>query len=206
MKSKSPATAAYKSALSILMLVVSLFISQSLFAQTTFTSRSATSEIKVNGTSNLHDWSMKGTDYVCFAQFTMQSAAAGLVSINGLSLSIPVKSLKSGENLLDTSAYKAMNAEEYTHVNFKMTSSTVTSQGGNKYLIKATGQLTISGVAKEVTLTANGVLNADRSLSVSGSQKIKMSDFGIKPPSFMMGALKTGDNLTIDFNIKFNGN
>ncbi|MGZ5286725.1 MAG: hypothetical protein ACXWB9_06055, partial [Flavisolibacter sp.] len=66
MKSKFPAAAAYKSALPIFALIISLFISQSLFAQTTFTSRSATSDIKVSGTSNLHDWSMKGSDYVCF--------------------------------------------------------------------------------------------------------------------------------------------
>ena len=196
-----------RSVLPFLSLLIVLFSTQPIFAQVTFTSRSATSEIKVSGTSNLHDWSMKGNDYTCFAQFTMQSAAAGqLISLNGLSLSIPVKSLKSGENLLDSRAYKAIDADKFSHVNFKMTSATVTPLGGNKYQIKALGQLTISGVAKEVTLTANGILNSDRSLHVTGSTRIKMTDFGIKPPSFMMGALKTGNDLTIDYNVKINGN
>ena len=186
--------------------VFALLLSTQLFAQVTYTSRSATSEINVKGTSNLHDWSMKGKDYTCFAQFTVNSATAGtLVSLNGLSLSIPVKSLKSGENLLDTRAYKAMNADKYTHVNFKMTTAVVTSLGGNKYTIKATGPLTIAGVSKEMTLTATGTLNADGTITVTGSTKFKMTDFGIKPPQFMMGALKTGNDLTIEYNVKFNG-
>ncbi len=28
-----------------------------------------------------------------------------------------------------------------------------------------------------------------------------MSDFGIKPPSFMLGALRTGDAITIEFDV-----
>ena len=195
------------SALRISPVIILLLISQYSFSQVSFASRSSQSEIKVKGTSNLHDWTMKGNTLTCDAQFTVQSAAVNkLLSLNGLSFSVPVKNLKSGESLLDSRAYKAMKADKYSQVSFKMSSAVVTPLNNNQYQIKATGQLSISGVTKEVTLLANGTINTDRSMNISGSKTIKMSDFGIKPPSFMLGALKTGDEVTIDFNLKFKGN
>jgi len=32
-------------------------------------------------------------------------------------------------------------------------------------------------------------------------KKIKMSDYGIDPPSFMFGTVKTGDEMTVSFNV-----
>jgi len=50
-------------------------------------------------------------------------------------------------------------------------------------------------------VTANCHANPDGSIACSGSQQIKMTDYQIKPPSFMLGALKTGDALTINFSL-----
>ena len=40
----------------------------------------------------------------------------------------------------------------------------------------------------------------------TGSIKIVMSDYGIEPPVAMFGTLKTGDEVTIDFELKFVSN
>lgn len=192
-------------ALAALAALMALSPIQQSFAQTAFNTRSFGSEIQVNGTSNLHDWSMKGSGLSCEAQFTVNSASVlQLLTLNGLNFSMPVTNLKSGESLLNTRAYKAMNAEKYSHINFKMSSATISPQGNNRYIIKANGQLTISGVTREVSLQASSSILADHTVVITGSKKIKMSEFGIKPPSFMLGALRTGDEVTIDFNLKFN--
>lgn len=174
-------------------------------AQTAHNTRAFNSEVKVMGTSNLHDWTMKGSGLTCDAQFTINAASVlQLLSLNGLSFSIPINNLKSSENLLNTRAYKALNAEKHPNINFKLSSAVITPQGNNQYQIKATGMLTISGATRQVTMLVNSSIQPDRTVLVTGSKKIKMSEFGIKPPSFMLGTLKTGDEVTIDFSLKFN--
>ena len=155
--------------------LLSLSVLNQLQAQTAFNTKAFNSEVKVLGTSNLHDWTMKGSGLTCEAQFTVNAASIfQLLSLNGLTFSIPVNNLKSSEGLLNTRAYKALNAEKYTHINFKLAAAAITPQGNNRYQIKATGMLTISGQSREVTLVANSTTQPDRTVIVTGSKKIKM--------------------------------
>ena len=186
-------------------LLIAASLSNQLQAQTSFNTKAFNSEVKVLGTSNLHDWTMKGSDLTCEAQFTVNTASIfQILSLNGLTFSMPVNNLKSGESLLNTRAYKALNAEKYPNIHFKLLSASIIPQGNSRYQIKATGVLTISGQSREVTMLVNSSILADRTVLVTGSKKIKMSEFGIKPPSFMLGALRTGDEVTIDFTLKLN--
>jgi polyisoprenoid-binding protein YceI len=193
-----------RKALLFIIAILAISFSNLAFGQTSYQASSKTAEIKVSGTSNLHDWTMNGSGLTAAAEFSMKSAATRqLVSLNQLNFTFPVKNLKSSEGLLNSRAYKALNADKYTQILFKMISADVASLGNNQYQIKALGDLTISGVTKEVSLLANGRVNADGSMTITGSRKMKMTDFGIKPPSFMLGALKTSNDITIDFTLKF---
>lgn len=184
------------------MLIVS--IPNLAFGQTNLQTSSKSAEISVSGTSNLHDWTMKGKSLPASAEFSMKSAATSqLLSLNQLSFTLPVKNLKSSEGLLNSRAYKALQADKFSTIVFKMISSEVTSLGSNQYQIKALGNLTISGVTKEISLVAVSRVNADGTMTITGNKKMKMTDFGIKPPSFMLGALKTSNDISIDFTLKF---
>jgi polyisoprenoid-binding protein YceI len=61
----------------------------------------------------------------------------------------------------------------------------------------------ISGVTKDIVLYADAVQNSDQTVSCTGTAKLKMSDYGISPPTFMLGALKVKDDVTINYNLKF---
>lgn len=156
-----------------------------------------TSQIKVLGTSNLHDWDMVADNFTCEGTFQVKGGV--LQDITALQFSLPVTNLKSKESLMNTRAYKALNAETYKTITFKLTDATVVP---NQKTVKVTGNLTISGVTQPVTLQSSYVVNADESLTFKGSKAIKMSSHKIKAPSFMMGALKTGDEVTIEFVLK----
>ena len=41
-------------------------------------------------------------------------------------------------------------------------------------------------------------------LNLQGSNKITFADFGMKSPTAMLGTIKTGQDLTIKFNLNFN--
>lgn len=175
-----------------------LFFGQTVLAQSVY-KVSPNSSIKVIGTSNIHDWDMKANTFTCEGNFELKGNQ--LLDVKSLSFSLPVTNLKSKESILNTRAYKALKTEQFSKITFKLTNATVVAA---QKLIKATGNLTISGVTNVVTLNSNYTLNADNTLICKGSKDLKMSDFKIKAPVFMLGALKTADEITIEyvFNLK----
>jgi len=160
----------------------------------------ADADIKVLGTSNLHNWSMEDKDVSCTANFMYLPGNTTMPrSLAAFTFSFPVHSLKSGESGMDSKAYGAMKAKDGGTIVFTASSSTITPGTGNQFSVTSNGSLTIAGVAKPVVLKAACQVKPDGSVTCTGTDKLKMSDYGIKPPTYMLGALKTGDALTIDF-------
>jgi polyisoprenoid-binding protein YceI len=173
--------------------------STTLYAQTAYQAPGA--DVKILGSSNLHEWKMKAESAACDAKFTVTGNQ--LTALNALNFTVQVKKLKSGEGLMDSRAYTALNADKYSTITFSLSTGAVERQA-NGYLIKANGNLNISGVSRPVTLVANGMVNADKSITITGVQKIKMSEYKIKPPTFMMGMLKVSDDVSVQYSLKFN--
>lgn len=170
-----------------------------LQAQTNYQSNNG--QVTVKGTSTLHDWDMKSSKGQTKATFGISGDQ--VTSITALTFSVAAESLKSDKSGLDKNAYKALNTDKHKQISFTMTSGTVTAGAGNKLKITATGNLTISGQSKRVTLTADGQYNpTDKSITVNGSTKFKMSEYQVKAPVLMMGTIKTGDDITIDYQVK----
>jgi len=161
-------------------------------------------DMKLSGTSTLHKWSMDAKTFSGNADFGFKSGnAAGLSSIKSLTFSLAVADLKSGESGLDKNAYKALNTKEYKDIDYKLLSATITSEGENKFLIKAHGNLTIAGVTKEVVMDVHCVVNKNGNITCTGSKILNMTDYAVKPPKFMLGAMKTGDAITLDFKLVY---
>jgi polyisoprenoid-binding protein YceI len=188
--------------LAFVLTLVSVSLSQIAIAQA-YTVRSY--EMTVSGTSNVHDWTMKALNAKCNATFVIKTASPAVITgVSALDFSMPVKGLKSEHDLMDSRTYSTLKADKYPNITFKLSSATVTPQGGNKYVIQAKGGLTFAGVTREVVLNTTGVMNADKSITVTGKEKIKLSDWQIKAPSFMFGAMKVGNEVTVNFNLRFN--
>jgi polyisoprenoid-binding protein YceI len=62
-------------------------------------------------------------------------------------------------------------------------------------------RLTIAGKTLDTDLQATLKKNADNTLNVRGDKKISMKEYGMEPPSFMMGTIKTGNDLTLSFDL-----
>jgi hypothetical protein len=60
----------------------------------------------------------------------------------------------------------------------------------------------LAGVTKRISVPFTGVQAGDK-VSINGSKELKMSEFNIKPPTAMLGTLKTGDQVTVAFQLNF---
>jgi polyisoprenoid-binding protein YceI len=158
--------------------------------------------IKVSGSSNMHDWTMEAKSGSIEANLNLTSNVSYLAGIQSLSLTIPVKNLKSESSLMDSRAQDALKADKFKDITFKLLTATPVSNSANKSQFKVTGQLTICGVTRQVDMVANSQKAADGSVIITGQQKLKMTQFNVRPPSFMFGAMKVTDDLTIDYTVR----
>lgn len=157
--------------------------------QINYSSELKSSELSIIGTSTLHDWESKVEDYQVKAVRNGKNISANLI--------VQVKSIKSGKTLMDNNTYKALNIEEYPVIT--MNALNLLIEGDIK--ISGTGKLTIAGVTKTIPLTMEMTSWAEESITVIGKVALKMTDFNIEPPIALFGTVKTGDEITIKFNI-----
>ena len=155
--------------------------------------------VKLSGTSAFHRWEMNTNDFKGKALFVFDPK---LVSLDSLSFRLPVQSLKSGKKKLDKSAYKALKTDMYEHIVYKLTSSQVMDEKDKKYYIRTWGNLTVAGVTKEIAMNVLCTVNTDASITCTGTEDLKMTDYQVVPPKFM-GTLNSGDDVTLDFTITY---
>jgi polyisoprenoid-binding protein YceI len=155
-------------------------------------------DMKLRGTSTLHNWEMDARTVEGEAQFDV-TPENKLISLKSLSFALEVKDLKSDNKGLDKNAYKALKSDEHKDIHYKLTSAEMSPEKDGKYLLKAHGKLSIAGVTKENDMNVYCVINKDGTITCTGSDKLNMTDYKVKPPTFLMGAMKTGDAITLDF-------
>lgn len=183
-----------------LLIAINFTLSIAAIAQTNYHTQVV--DIKLNGTSNLHDWEMKAISGTSDASFVVDNDK--VTSLSKMNFSLPVKNLKSGHGVMDKNTYKALNNDVNPNISFVLTSATVIATGGNNYKLNCVGKMTIAGTTNQTELLATGIYNpADKSFTVTGIKKMKMTDYKVKPPKALLGTIKTGDDISISYNLKF---
>jgi polyisoprenoid-binding protein YceI len=184
----------------ILAAIIFFTIPQLVTAQATYKlAQSPDITIKVLGSSNVHDWTMTSTAMESQGNFIINGDK--LQGLQSFSFHLAVKSLHSDHASMDDRTYKSVNASKYPTISYKLTSAVVTSTGAGKYLINSKGDLTIAGVTQPISMEVTATVGADNVIICTGAKKIQLTDYGIKPPTFMLGTMKVANDLTIQFNL-----
>jgi hypothetical protein len=164
--------------------------------------RSQNLDLSINGTSTLHDWEMKSNKGKCEVVLALDNNDK-ITQLTGLYFEVLTESLKSEHTSMDDNTYKALNSKNNKTINYVLSSATVTQSDAVTYQIRTIGKLTIAGTTKETDVNAIAKYNAaDKSFTITGSKKIRMTDFGVKPPTMMLGTIKTGNDITVSFATK----
>ena len=158
------------------------------------------SSITITGTSTLHDWTVHANEFTGNAAFVFLPDSS-LKQVANLSITVPVKNLKSTEGaMMDKNMYKTLKTEQ---ISFALSSVTQMQSSGSRYDISGSGILEIGGMKKKMAFKVLCSAQVLSSLSCTGSLRLKMTDFGLVPPTFFMGTLKTGDDVTINYELHF---
>jgi polyisoprenoid-binding protein YceI len=160
----------------------------------------------VSGTSTLHNWTVKSSIIKGTAAFTgnWKAGATPPIALQSIELVIPVDSLKSTEGSgMDNTMYDAMKLKQFPTITYKLTKATLKSppaKEGETYSFDTTGGLTVAGVLRPVSLDLEIVSQDDGRITIATDIGLKMSAYGITPPTAMLGMIKSGAAITVKVN------
>jgi polyisoprenoid-binding protein YceI len=182
----------------ILLTTLALFLGLTLTAQTNYKLKD--SKMTIAGTSTLHDWVSDVMEMTASGSFVVNNQE--IEEIKNLKVSIKVKSIESSKgSIMNNKTYNALEEETHPYISFTLrnVNSMETTYFGQQ--IQATGNLTIAGNTQTVNLEVKGKVQPNGDLTFEGSKELNMEDFGIDPPRAMLGTLKTGELVTIEYSI-----
>lgn len=164
------------------------------------------SKLWIDGTSNLHSWSCKAEKLEASidldAALAAQLSVAPPKSLKHVQVKVPVKSLKCGHGAMDDNLYKALNADATPDVSYILASfDAVPGQTKDTFSMHTVGSLTIAGKENRIEMDVVATRLPDGTVKAVGMVPIKMTDYGIKPPTAIFGRLKTGDEVKINFEL-----
>ena len=189
-----------------------LFISFS-FTQVTFKVDEG-STMTITGTSTLHDWTSKvneiNGDFVFKNDIQSKKIPKSGSIVEQIKMVVPVLSIESPRgSTMDKKTYNALKSEEYPNLIFEVKSDNIEriiDKSAEKFLLKVTGDLTLAGHTKEITIDLEGQKLPSGQLKFLGAYPIDMVEYEIEPPSAMFGQIKTGKDVTIDFDLLLSEN
>jgi polyisoprenoid-binding protein YceI len=165
---------------------------------TTYTFNS-NSTMQVHGTSTLHDWTSDVTEFT--GTFT-RNGSGGIESIQSLEFVVKANSIKSGKSGMDRRTYSALDTDRHPDIKYSLINIEKAGDNGDGWSVyNSEGKLSISGSEKPVTFNVEGRENGTGAIEFRGSTTLKMSDFGIDPPTAMLGTVRSGDEITIEFHV-----
>jgi hypothetical protein len=113
-------------------------------------------------------------------------------------LKVPVKEMKSSKKGLDEKLYASMKEKEFPNILFRLLSIDLVSASPIK--VKATGVLSVAGKEKNVQVDATIKPEAN-GFWIEGQRPLLMTDFGIKPPHALLGAVRAEDAIVIHYKL-----
>jgi len=161
-----------------------------------------TARVTIAGTSNVHNYSawtdtVRVTGVKLAATVTADTLWDDVITpgtLERFEVAIPAATLTSRDAGLDKNMYRALKVEEYRDITFRLKGVERSSAG----VLMAVGMLRIAGVEREVVLSLK-TERRDATLVVTGRVVLLMTDYGITPPTAMLGMLKTNPKVTVTF-------
>lgn len=161
------------------------------------------SKLWFEGKSTVRDWSCKATALEAAVDAEGSGAVAAILggakAVRTVALTVPVAKLDCENGTMNNHMRKALNAEKHATIAFELSSYELvagTPVGGT-----LEGRLTINGVTKPVTLTAEYAAGPDGALRMTGVYPLTMTEWEVAPPRLMMGTMKVNPLVHVHFDL-----
>lgn len=162
------------------------------------------SRLWINGTSTMRSFECKAGALEAQVEATGPSATAALMggekAVTAAEITIPAAQLDCKNGTMNGHMLKALKANEHPTIQFRIESYQL-AKGAEGMQAQLTGTLTLGGVTKPLTVIATGKDEGDGKLRVTGTHELRMTEYGLKPPTLMLGTMKVKERVKVGFDL-----
>jgi YceI-like domain len=160
------------------------------------------SRLWIDGKSTVRKFSCKASAFsvdVDAAPGAIAAVLGGTKAVRTVTVRVPTEKMDCGNGTMNEHMLKALKAKDAPVIEFKLTGYDVTKSAAG---VQGTlnGTLTLGGQTRPIAVPAQAV-DAGGNLHVTGAYTIKMTEYGLKPPSLMMGTMKVDENIAVNFDL-----
>jgi polyisoprenoid-binding protein YceI len=162
------------------------------------------SKIWIDGTSTVRSFTCQAGVPAGTAQ--LAGPVASLAEIGAAARSarftIKVAAMNCNDNgTMNDHMRKALKADAAPEITFTMKSVKAETAEGDSWEATIAGDLTMAGATRPVEVKATATLFPDGAIRLRGTAPLNMKDWGIKPPSLLLGTMKVGVEVMIGFDL-----
>src|SRR5574338_441101 len=117
-------------------------------------------------------------------------------AVSAVEVRVPTDRLDCKNDTMNEHMLKALKAKANPTIVFHVASYDLTKEDGT-LKVTLNGALTMGGVEKPVTVVANAKEETAGVLRVTGTQEVRMTEWGLKPPSLMLGTMKVDERIKV---------
>ena len=162
------------------------------------------SRLWVSGTSTVRAFQCQAAAFDAKIESSGADAVAAVLAgekaVSTIEVTVPAEKLDCRNGTMNEHMRKALKAKEFPTVVFRATSYDL-ARTSESVGVTLNGTLTLGGVEKPITVNAQAKPGADGTLVVSGTREVRMTEFGLKPPTLMLGTMKVDEKITVGFEV-----
>jgi len=161
------------------------------------------SKLWIEGGSNLHGWSCKASSIdamIDVDEAFLKSSSPTL--LKKVQVKVPVRNLKCGHGGMDNNLYKALKADDTPDISYILgTFDAVPGETNDSFVVHTVGKLTIAGKENTVRMDVRAERLPDGAVRAVSEVPVLMTDYGVKPPTALLGTLRTGNKVLVKFEL-----
>ena len=162
------------------------------------------SRLWFDGSSTVKDFTCKAAKLEAAVVTSKEDAASAIVagekSVAGVELTVPVMSIDCDNGTMNGHMRNALDAKMHPTITFELRSYDLMKAAEN-VAVTLSGTLTIHGESQPVTIQAIAVGAAEGALRLTGLYELNMKEYGVKPPSLMLGTMNVREKVKVRFDL-----
>lgn len=150
-------------------------------------------DFTVSGTSTVRGWTCSVSGRAAVTPGTGKPAPGFANGVQTVTMTVPVKAFKCPNDEMTQHLFDAMKPDKFPEIVYKLEKYEMAGR-----LAQTSGTLTILGNTQPVTLPI-ALTDTPQGVQIEGNTRLDMTKFGVEPPVVMLGLLKVGPQIRIEF-------
>lgn len=168
------------------------------------------SAVFLEGRTNVHPYRCRGTEVAATVRMadveragSLEGTGEGAIpQVGPIEVSVPVAALRCGNGRMERDLQRALRASEHPAILFRLADYHLRPDPArpDRFIVEARGELEVAGVARSIVLPVEGTTEPGE-VRIGGGQEVRMTDFGVTPPTALLGVIRAADRVDFRFDL-----